>query len=66
MFLQDTIANLVNAGLGMLASQTDERGRVGSALSSCEDFGVHYQNYGHYPWGQGAALAAASLALQRQ
>ena len=36
-------------------------GRVQSALSPCEDFGVHYQTYGHYPWGQGAVLAALSL-----
>ncbi|MCR5405070.1 MAG: glycoside hydrolase family 88 protein [Butyrivibrio sp.] len=35
-------------------------GKVGSALSSCDDFGVHYQTYGHYPWGQGAVLAALS------
>ena len=35
-------------------------GRVGNALSSCDDFGVHYQSYGHYPWGQGAVLAALS------
>lgn len=36
-------------------------GKVNSALSSCDDFGVHYQTYGHYPWGQGAVLAAISL-----
>jgi hypothetical protein len=35
-------------------------GRVMNALSSCDDFGVHYQSYGHYPWGQGAVLAALS------
>lgn len=34
--------------------------KVFSSLSSCDDFGVHYQNYGHYPWGQGAVLAALS------
>ncbi len=33
-------------------------GKVQNALSSCDDFGVHYQTYGHYPWGQGAVLAA--------
>lgn len=42
--------------------QNSEGGKVGSALSSCDDFGVHYQSYGAYPWGQGAALAALSLA----
>lgn len=35
-----------------------EKGAVLDALSSCDDFGVHYQTYGHYPWGQGAVLAA--------
>ncbi len=42
-------------------------GRVGNALSSCDDFGVHYQSYGHYPWGQGAVLAAISniICLRR-
>ena len=38
-------------------------GRVMNALSSCDDFGVHYQTYGHYPWGQGAVLAALSSNL---
>lgn len=36
-------------------------GLVTDALSSCDDFGVHYQTYGQYPWGQGAVLAALSL-----
>ena len=36
------------------------RGKVTDALSSCDDFGVHYQTYGCYPWGQGAVLAAVS------
>lgn len=35
-------------------------GKVMDALSSCDDFGVHYQTYGHYPWGQGMVLAALS------
>ncbi len=34
--------------------------KVINSLSSCDDFGVHYQNYGHFPWGQGAVLAAIS------
>ena len=38
-------------------------GKAMNALSSCDDFGVHYQTYGHYPWGQGAALLALSKAL---
>ena len=37
-----------------------EDDKVLESLSSCDDFGVHYQNYGHYPWGQGAVLAALS------
>ncbi len=36
-------------------------GKVLNALSSCDDFAVHYQTYGHYTWGQGAVLAALSL-----
>jgi len=36
------------------------KGVVMDALSSCDDFAVHYQTYGNYPWGQGAALAALS------
>lgn len=38
-----------------------EKGAVLDALSSCDDFGVHYQTYGHYPWGQGAVLAALAV-----
>jgi rhamnogalacturonyl hydrolase YesR len=38
-----------------------EKGVVLDALSSCDDFGVHYQTYGHYPWGQGAVLAALAV-----
>ena len=55
----------VEGSLKALEAVTDPDGLVGSALSACEDFGVHYQNYGHFSWGQGAALAAASLALSR-
>jgi hypothetical protein len=40
-------------------------GKVGNALSSCDDFGVHYQTYGNYPWGQGAGLAFVSLFMER-
>ena len=39
-------------------------GKVTDALSSCDDFGVHYQTYGHYPWGQGMVLAALSEMSQ--
>nr|WP_297706575.1 glycoside hydrolase family 88 protein [uncultured Butyrivibrio sp.] len=41
--------------------QHTKDGSVSDALSSCDDFGVHYQTYGNYPWGQGAVLAALSL-----
>lgn len=40
-----------------------EDGLVTGALSACEDFAVHRQIYGSFPWGQGAALAAISLSL---
>lgn len=38
-----------------------DKGIVLDALSSCDDFAVHYQTYGNNPWGQGAALAALSV-----
>ena len=38
-----------------------EDGLVTGSLSACEDFAVHRQIYGSYPWGQGAALAAISF-----
>lgn len=56
-------AGEVEASLKALLNST-EGGKVVSALSSCDDFGVHYQTYGNYPWGQGAALAAISLGAE--
>lgn len=38
--------------------ENSPKGIVTAALSSCDDFGVHYQTYGNYPWGQGAVLMA--------
>ena len=38
-----------------------ESGVVKGTLSECLDFGNHPQTYGHYPWGQGAALAFLSV-----
>lgn len=57
---EGAVADEVEASLKALLQNTDG-GKVMSALSSCDDFGVHYQTYGAYPWGQGAALAALSL-----
>ncbi len=54
--LEITKAALSKAKTAML--EHTENGVVKDALSSCDDFGVHYQNYGVYPWGQGAVLAA--------
>ena len=56
-------ASEVESSLKALLKSADG-GKVMSALSSCDDFGVHYQNYGAYPWGQGAALAALSLGCK--
>ncbi len=53
---EEKVNSAVSGMLGNISS-----GRVINALSSCDDFGVHYQTYGHYPWGQGAILAALSL-----
>ncbi|MCR5100201.1 MAG: glycoside hydrolase family 88 protein [Butyrivibrio sp.] len=41
-----------------ILSNISEDGFVQMCLSGCEDFAVHYQTYGQYPWGQGAALLA--------
>ena len=43
-----------------------EDGLVTGSLSACEDFAVHRQIYGSYPWGQGAALAAISLSSKEE
>lgn len=51
-------------GKKMFDSKTKD-GKVTDALSSCDDFGVHYQTYGHYPWGQGAGLSFVSLFMER-
>ena len=40
-----------------------DNGKVVGALSSCDDFGVHYQSYGHFPWGQGAVLSAIATEV---
>ncbi|MBR1670245.1 MAG: glycoside hydrolase family 88 protein [Butyrivibrio sp.] len=56
-------ADELDASAATLYDSIDSSGRVQSALSSCDDFGVHYQTYGHFPWGQGAALAALSAML---
>ena len=45
---------VLRAQKSMYANSTN--GIVTEALSSCDDFGVHYQTYGTYPWGQGAVL----------
>ena len=55
-----------NGGIGDISDtiealwQNIKDNKVENSLSSCDDFGVHYQNYGYYPWGQGAVLAALS------
>ncbi|MBQ6589052.1 MAG: glycoside hydrolase family 88 protein [Butyrivibrio sp.] len=51
--------SLLKAKESMLEHVKD--GIVMDALSSCDDFAVHYQTYGNYPWGQGAVLAAVSV-----
>jgi hypothetical protein len=56
--------NDMTPGRELFERETSE-GKVGNTLSSCDDFGVHYQTYGHYPWGQGAGLAFVSLFMER-
>ncbi len=52
----DLISSLKRARKCML--EHTHNGVVEDTLSSCDDFAVHYQNYGSFPWGQGAVLAA--------
>lgn len=52
----DLVAGLKRAKKCML--EHTHNGIVEDALSSCDDFAVHYQTYGNFPWGQGAVLAA--------
>ena len=52
----------LNSSFAAIESARQE-GKILEALSSCDDFGVHYQVYGSYPWGQGAALAALTFLL---
>ncbi|WP_130836095.1 glycoside hydrolase family 88 protein [Lachnoclostridium sp. Marseille-P6806] len=53
-------AGTLDRAAGALRSWTDPQGRVQQALAECIDFGNHPQNYGNYPWGQGAVLAFLS------
>ncbi len=41
-----------------------KNGSVEHSLSGCEDLCVHRQIYGHFPWGQGSALAFLSVCPQ--
>lgn len=53
-------AGTLGRAAGALRSWTDPQGRVQQALAECIDFGNHPQDYGNYPWGQGAVLAFLS------
>lgn len=44
-----------HAAAGLL-QYIDEDGKVLQASAECVDFGEYRQQYGNYPWGQGAAL----------
>ena len=41
-----------------------KNGSVEGSLSGCEDLCVHRQIYGHFPWGQGSALALLATSPQ--
>lgn len=59
----ENLADRVRASLNLAGEcmcKNIQNGIVTNALSSCDDFAVHYQTYGNYPWGQGAVLAALS------
>ena len=40
-----------------LFSMVSEDGKIGQASAECTDFAQYRQQYGNYPWGQGAVLA---------
>ena len=64
VFGEDDIADRIRKALKKAEEciyAHSKEGIVIDALSSCDDFAVHYQTYGNYPWGQGAALAALSV-----
>lgn len=47
-----------------LLAQTDAGGRVLQSSAECVDFAQYVQQYGTYPWGQGAVLAFLAHRLQ--
>ncbi len=47
----------LDAAAKALLEQTDAAGRVLQSSAECIDFAQYVQQYGTYPWGQGAVLA---------
>lgn len=58
-----TVEELDLAAESLLA-QTDAGGRVLQSSAECVDFAQYVQQYGTYPWGQGAVLAFLAHRLQ--
>ena len=58
----EKVSNALKRAYDCILAHSDD-GKVGDALSSCDDFAVHYQTYGNYPWGQGACLAALDAII---
>lgn len=50
-----------HAAASGLFHYVDEEGNVMSSSAECIDFGQYRQQYGNYPWGQGAVLSFLSL-----
>ena len=59
----DKYSKAVLRAVDFIQSHT-KNGSVEASLSGCEDLCVHRQIYGHFPWGQGAALALLANAPQ--
>ena len=59
--LAEQITEAVRKALPALAACVHD-GRAGGALAECIDFAQYRQEYGYYPWGQGAVLMALAAA----
>ena len=48
-----------------LFSMVSEDGKIGQASAECTDFAQYRQQYGNYPWGQGAVLAFLACFVRK-
>ncbi|MGN8696746.1 glycoside hydrolase family 88 protein [Bacillota bacterium HCP3S3_F1_1] len=48
-----------------LFSMVSEDGKIGQASAECTDFAQYRQQYGNYPWGQGAVLVFLACFVRK-